>query len=337
MNLRDLEYVAAIADFGTMARAAEACHVSQSTLSIQLKKLEGYLGVAIFERNGKRLALTQAGQSIVDAARGIVRDSRRLRDIAASYRDPLAVTFRLGAFPTLAPYYLPKIMPGVGKAFPRLTLRLIEEKSPVLTEKLLAGEIDAALLALPVDGANLQSVELFRDPFLLACSTQHPLAKRKSVTMEDVAEESLMLLDDGHCLRNQALEFCALAHVKENGEFRATSLETLRQMVAAGAGVTLMPRIAAVPTPRLAYVPFAGKNAPSRSIGLVWRASSTQKKLIDALAKMLKKSLPKCGMNLCLLSQRIWRSCLGCIISQQFHPIFSAHMNFSPMFWGCAV
>lgn len=289
MNLRDLEYVAAIADTGTMARAAELCHVSQSTLSIQLKKLEAYLGVTIFERKGRRLVLTQAGLAIVDIARGIVQESRRLRDTAKTFRDPFAVTFRLGAFPTLAPYYLPKIMPAIGKAFPRLTPRLIEEKSPVLTQKLLKGEIDAALLSLPVGEAGLQEVALFDDPFLFACSAKHPLAKRKSVTMDDLADENMMLLDDGHCLRNQALEFCSMADVRENGEFRATSLETLRQMVAAGAGVTLIPRIAALPARNLVYIPFAGKNPPSRSIGLIWRKSSTQKVFIDALVKVLKK------------------------------------------------
>src|SRR3984957_9958009 len=289
MNLRDLDYIVTIADLGNMAKAAEQCHVSQSTLSIQLKKLESYLGVAIFERNNKRLTITGAGKKILEVARGIVQDSRRLRDIAKTYHDPLAVTFRLGVFPTLAPYYLPQIMPAISVAFPRLVPQLVEEKSPVLIEKLLSGEIDAALLSLPVDENNLASAHLFDDPFLLACHSRHPLAKRKNITMADISGETLLLLDDGHCLRNQALELCHLAHAGENKEFRATSLETLRHMVAAGVGITLVPGIAAVPTPNIVYIPFTKKDAPSRKIGLVWRRSSTQKLLIDEFAKLLKK------------------------------------------------
>jgi len=289
MNLRDLDYIVTIADLGNMARAAEQCHVSQSTLSIQLKKLEAYLGVAIFERNNKRLTVTGAGKQILEVARGIVQESHRLRDIAKTYHDPLAVTFRLGVFPTLAPYYLPKIMPAVSAAFPRLVPQLVEEKSPVLIEKLLSGEIDAALLSLPVNENNLTSAYLFDDPFLLACHLGHPLAKRKSVTTADISGETLLLLDDGHCLRNQALELCHVAHAKENGEFRATSLETLRHMVGAGVGITLVPGIAAVPTPNIVYIPFTKKDASSRKIGLVWRSSSTQKLLIDEFVKLLKK------------------------------------------------
>jgi LysR family hydrogen peroxide-inducible transcriptional activator len=289
MNLRDLDYIVTIADLGAMAKAAEQCHVSQSTLSIQLKKLEAYLGVAIFERNNKRLTVTGAGKQILEVARGIVQDSRRLRDIAKTYHDPLAVTFRLGVFPTLAPYYLPRIMPAISAAFPRLVPQLVEEKSPVLIEKLLSGEIDAALLSLPVGENNLASAYLFDDLFLLACHSNHLLAKRKSITMTDISGETLLLLDDGHCLRNQALDVCHVAKARENGEFRATSLETLRHMVAAGVGITLVPGVAAVPTPHIVYVPFAKKDAPLRKIGLVWRRSSTQKLLIDEFVKLLKK------------------------------------------------
>lgn len=293
MNLRDLIYIVTIAELGSMAKAAEHCHVSQSTLSIQLKKLEAYLGVVIFERTNKRLAVTETGKLILDVARGIVQESQRLQEIAKSRRNPFSGTFRLGVFPTLAPYFLPRVMPAIGKAFPQLTLRLVEEKSPVLTEKLLSGEIDAALLSLPVEGTHLESAHLFDDPFFLACAAQHPLAKRRSIAMADLTNETLLLLDDGHCLRNQALELCALAHARENGEFRATSLETLRQMVAAGAGMTLIPRIACVPTPNLVYIPFVKKGAPFRRIGLVWRTSSPQKILIDAFVALLGKAYKK--------------------------------------------
>ncbi|MDP9128065.1 MAG: LysR substrate-binding domain-containing protein, partial [Pseudomonadota bacterium] len=226
MNLRDLDYIVAINDLGSMAKAAARCHVSQSTLSIQLKKLEEYLGVLIFERNNKRLTLTQPGKSILDVARGIVNESRRLVEIAQAHSDPMAGIFRLGVFPTLAPYYLPKIMPMISAGFPRLIPRLIEEKSPVLTEELRGGTLDAALLSLPVEGQNLETAHLFDDPFFLACRSDHPMATRTEVAMSDLAHLPLLLLDEGHCLRNQALDLCFAGGMSETGEFRATSLET---------------------------------------------------------------------------------------------------------------
>jgi LysR family transcriptional regulator, hydrogen peroxide-inducible genes activator len=290
MNLRDLAYIVTIAELGNMAKAAEKCHVSQSTLSIQLKKLEAYLGVTIFERNNKRLGATEAGKQIIKVAAGIVHDSRRLRDIATTFHDPMSVTFRLGVFPTLAPYFLPKIMPAVSAAFPRLLPQLVEEKSPVLIDRLLSGDLDAALLSLPIDHNNLATAHIFDDHFFLACHAGHALAKNKKINIADLAGEVLLLLDDGHCLRNQALELCHVAHGKENGEFRATSLETLRYMVASGVGITLIPRIAALPTPHLVYIPFTKKDSPSRKIGLVWRQSSPQKQFIDAFVKLLKKT-----------------------------------------------
>ncbi len=290
MNLRDLDYIVSIEELGTMARAAAHCHVSQSTLSIQLRKLEEYLGVALFERNARRLVPTEAGRDILAVARGIVQDSRRLKDLAARYRDPQALPFRLGLFPTLAPYLLPRAMPMVSAAFPRLVPRLIEEKSPVLVERLASGAIDAALLALPVEGPHLETAHLFDDPFLLACPARHPLARRKTVALDDLEGESLLLLDDGHCLRNQALDVCHIARAREKAEFRATSLETLRQMVAAGVGLTLMPRLAATPMPNIVYVPFARPHVPLRRIGMVWRASSTQKKLIGDFVALLRKT-----------------------------------------------
>ena len=272
-----------------MARAATLCHVGQPTLSIQIKKLEEYLGLSLFERTGKSLRVTEAAKPIIAIARGIVAESNRLRDTARQLSDPFALPFRLGVFPTLAPYMLPRVMPAVNRAFPKLTLRLVEEKSPVLTERLLSGELDAILSSLPMDGADLQSAHLFDDPFLLACATTHALAKRKFVTRADLKNASLMLLDDGHCLRDQALDVCAVTHAREDGEFRATSLETLRHMVASGAGITLIPKIAATPTTGLVYIPFRRAEAPLRRIGLVWRRSAPQKKLMGDLATVLQR------------------------------------------------
>lgn len=293
MNLRDLEYVVAIAELGSLSRAAEACHVSPSTLSIQLGKLEAYLGVTLFERSRKRVALTTAGHEIVALARDIVRQSRRLMDAAREGRDPMGGVLRLGAFPTLAPYYLPVAVPVIGKTFPKLALRLVEDKTARLEEKLLRHELDAALLALPVSADDLMSVSLFDDPFFLACPAKHVLAKRASIRMDDLDGETLMLLEDGHCLRDQALEVCHRTHAAEDQEFRATSLETLRQMVASGAGMTLMPGMALLPTEGVAYVPFAKRDNPHRTIGLVWRRSGTRHKLMEALAKALRENFTR--------------------------------------------
>lgn len=292
MNLRDLEYVAAIADHGSLARAAEACHVSASTLSIQLAKLEAYLGVILFERTSRRVEPTVSGRAIITLARDIVHRSQNLRDVARQAQHPFGGMFKLGAFPTLAPYYLPKIVPLIGKALPHIKLRLIEEKSPVLLEKLRKHELDAALLSLPVDDKELVAAPLFEDPFYLACPSSANLASRKTMRVTDLADETLMLLEDGHCLRDQALDICHSSKAREDQEFRATSLETLRQMVASGAGMTLMPQIACLPTQHVRYIPFTKQESLNRSIGLVWRKSTTRSELMNRLATVLAKYKP---------------------------------------------
>lgn len=288
MNIRDLAYIVAVADTGSVAEAAQKCHVGQPTLSIQIKKLEAYLGVAIFERAQRRLRVSEAGKPIIALARAIVQDSERLRQTARALADPFALPFRLGVFPTLAPYWLPRVMPVIGHNLPRLTLRLIEEKSPVLAEQLLQGQIDATLTSLPIMHDDVEMAHLFDDPFLLACPAGHALARRKQVTRADLDGESLLLLEDGHCMRDQALEVCSLAHAQEDAGFRATSLETLRHMVAAGTGITLMPEIAAHPTPGLVYVPFKASDRPTRPIRLAWRKSAAQPQLIQSLADVMR-------------------------------------------------
>ncbi|MER2520851.1 MAG: LysR substrate-binding domain-containing protein [Bdellovibrionales bacterium] len=288
MNLRDLEYIVAIAELGSLRRAAESCHVSPSTLSIQLGKLEASLGVTLFERSRKRVAPTSAGHEIIALARDIVRQSRRLMEVAREGRDPMGGVLRLGAFPTLAPYYLPVAVPAISRAFPKLTLRLVEDKTARLEEKLRRHELDAALLALPILAEDFVAAPLFDDPFFLACPDKHPFARRASIRMGDLDGETLMLLEDGHCLRDQALAVCHRNRAAEDQEFRATSLETLRQMVASGAGITLMPGLALLPTAGLAYVPFAKKDNPHRTIGLVWRRSGARQKLMDALVEALR-------------------------------------------------
>lgn len=290
MNLRDLKYLISVAEHLNFGKAADACNVSQPTLSMQIKKLEEYLGISIFERTNKNVMITDYGQKIVELARRIIGGADDLVTYAKSCSDPFAGEFLLGAFPTIAPYLLPKIIAPIKKAMPNLQLFLIEEKSPTLIEKLLKGEIDAAILALPVENNNLVARILFEDKFRLAVPKTHRLGKNNNVTMNDIQNESLLLLEDGHCMRNQSLQVCQLSGARETSGFRATSLETLRQMVAAGSGITLIPEIA-IHTKNdnlISYIPFK-KNPPSRTIGIVWRKSSPRTQAIEKLILQISK------------------------------------------------
>lgn len=287
MNLRDLKYVISVSEHLNFGKAAEACYVSQPTLSMQIKKLEEYLGLSIFERTNKSVMLTDYGHEIVKMAQGIIAGADDLIAYSKLCRDPFSGDFCLGAFPTIAPYFLPKIIPPIKKAMPNLHLFLMEEKSPILIEKLLKGEIDAAILALPIENETLETKILFEDNFCLAVPINHNLAKNKTVTMADIFDESLLLLEDGHCMRNQALQVCSLSGAKETAGFRATSLETLRQMVAAGSGITLIPQIAisSHKDKLISYIPFSGI-PPSRTIGIVWRKSSPRFQVVEKIASL---------------------------------------------------
>ena len=247
MNLRDLRYLVALADHQHFGRAAAACFVSQPTLSTQIRKLEDELGVALVERAPRKVMLTPAGREIAERARRIVSDVEQMKEAARRSQDPEAGTVRLGIFPTLGPYLLPHVVPQIRARFPRLELLLVEEKSDVLLARLREGRLDAGLLALPVHDEQLHAEFLFEEPFLLAVPEQHPLATRSSLTLKDLADQRLLLLEDGHCLRDQALDVCQLAGAGEKSGFQATSLETLRQMVAANVGVTLLPTLAVKP------------------------------------------------------------------------------------------
>lgn len=288
MNLRELEYIVAIADQGQFGRAASACHVSQSTLSIQVKKLEEFLGAPIFERDNRRVLTTPVGQRIIERARVILQEIREIRALAGASHDPLAGEVRLGVIPTLAAYLLPRIVPALTAALPRLRILLVEEKTPVLLDALVKGEMDAAILALPTPGSEVFSSRvLFEDEFFLAVPTGHRLAKSKSVNEASLAGEDLLLLEDGHCLRDQALEICSRVGTGERRDFRATSLETLRHMVASGGGITLIPKIAAHDQEGLRYIPFRGARRPSRMIGVVWRPTTVRAQALEKLTNTL--------------------------------------------------
>jgi len=291
MNLRDLRYLVALAEHKHFGRAADASFVSQPTLSTQIRKLEEELDVALVERTPRKILLTEVGREIAARARHVLDEVEQMKAIARRTKDPESGTLRLGIFPTLGPYLLPHVVPGLRARFPRLELLLIEEKSEILLQRLREGRLDAALLALPLHDDQLHADVLFDEPFLLAVPTLHRLSKRKAVSLDDLESESLLLLEDGHCLRDQALDVCQLAGANERDGFRATSLETLRQMVAANVGITLLPLLAVRPpvvqSEAIHVLPFRGE-APSRRIALVWRKSSAMHGFFGALAEELR-------------------------------------------------
>lgn len=292
MNLRDLQYLVALAEIRHFGRAAARCHVSQPTLSAQLKKLEEFLGARLIERQPRRVALTPAGEAVVERARRMLRDAEDIRALARASADPLAGQLRVGLIPTLGPYLLPRVAPRLRRALPKLQLILHEHQTAPLIERVVEGELDLALLALPADAGGLETRSLFAEAFLVAMPERHRLATCRRLKTTDLAGEKLLLLEDGHCLRDQALEVCRKAGTEEQ-DFRATSLETLRQMVAAGLGITLLPRLATEgpfgATRGLAVRPFAPP-APSRVIGAAWRRSSTRGEAIGAVCNLLSSA-----------------------------------------------
>ncbi|HEX6637173.1 MAG TPA: LysR substrate-binding domain-containing protein [Steroidobacteraceae bacterium] len=291
LKLKDLRYLVAVADTRHFGRAAERSFVSQPTLSAQLKKLEDYLGVQLIERAPKRVSLTAAGEEIVERARRILEASEEIVELAKGHRDPLAGRLKLALLPTIGPYLLPNVAARLRKQLPRLELMLYEYQTDPMLEKLHSGEIDVGILALPVPADGLDSYELYKEPFTVALPADHKLAARRYIRVEDLAHETLLLLEDGHCLRDQALDICSSTDVNEKQDFRATSLETLRQMVAAGVGITLLPELAsrgAYGNARgVAIRPFV-KPVPTRTIGAVWRKSSARREAILALVKQIE-------------------------------------------------
>lgn len=275
-SLRQLQYAVAVADARSFSEAAARCRVSQPSLSAQIAQLEDALGTRLFERDRRRVLLTTPGEQLLERARIVLREVDDLVDLAQRSTDPLASTIRLGVIPTLSPYLIPCIRPALRRAFPKLTLLWVEDKTEVLIAKLAAGELDGALLALEAEIGDVEREVVGYDPFVLAAPAGHPLMLKKApVKLSELDSENVLLLDDGHCFRDQALAVCSRAKAQEL-EFRATSLPTLAQMVADGNGVTLLPQLAVATEAkraRLAVRPFA-EPVPGRTIALVWRRRS---------------------------------------------------------------
>lgn len=292
MNFRDLGYLVAVGEYGHFGQAAEACFVSQPTLSTQIKKLERELGVQLIERTTKAARLTDVGAKVVERAKVVLDQEGAIRDIALQAQDPESGSIRMGLFPTLAPYLLPHVVPALRDRFPRMEFLLVEEKTEVLVTALGNGELDAAFIARPIPGDGFEEEYLFTEPFFLAVPGNHRWAQRSEpVEVDELSTEPILLLEEGHCLRDQALSVCQMAGATERVGFRATSMETLRQMVAAEVGVTLLPELAVqppVPEPdNVSIIPFTDP-APNREIGLYWRPTSVYRHVLPLIAEEVR-------------------------------------------------
>ncbi len=294
MTLQELRYLVALSEHGHFGRAATACHVSQPSLSAALKKLEEELGVQFFERRQRRVLPTAMGERLIVQARQVLREADFLEEMARETTEPLAGILRLGAIPTVGPYLMPRIVPELRKAHPRLELHLHEQQTGVLLDDLRRGRIDLALMSPPVDDHGLERVDLYRENFLLAAPQGHMLAQKKRVRTADILEEPLLLLDEGHCLRDQVLEVCRSADTPARELLRGSSLETLRSMVAAGVGCTLMPALALDPVGgavRLEVRPFVSP-APFRIISLYWRKGYSREDTVREFEGFVRSHLP---------------------------------------------
>jgi LysR family hydrogen peroxide-inducible transcriptional activator len=291
VTLRQLQDVVAVADTLGFRKAAERCAVSQPTLSAQVRELEDVLGVAIFERDKRRVMVTQAGEGIVARARRVLVEAEDLVAAATRARDPFEGTFRVGVIPTIAPYYLPEVTQILGAKFPKLQLVFREEKTEDTVRDLDAGTLDLGLVALEADLGALEHAEIFRDRFVVALPAGHPLAKKKKIAEDALGGTQVLLLEDGHCLRSQALAVCGQAGAKESG-FRATSLATLVQMVSRSEAVTLLPELAVSVENRrgqLEIRPFVAPE-PYRTIALVWRRGSPFATAFEKTAGVLRSA-----------------------------------------------
>jgi LysR family hydrogen peroxide-inducible transcriptional activator len=301
VTLTELRYIVAVARERHFGRAAETCFVSQPTLSVAVKKLEEELGVTLFERGPGEVSVTPAGRKIVEQAQRVLEEASRIREIAAAGKDPLAGPLRLGAIYTIGPYLLPKLIPILRRTAPAMQLLIQENFTHRLAEELRSGEVDVILIALPFEAPGVMTRAVYDEPFMVAVPKGHPWEGRKRVTSEELTSESLLLLGEGHCFRDQVLEICHTVRSRERSPLAKTveggSLETIRQMVAGGVGVTVLPATSTATTggasDLIRILPFA-RPAPTRRVGLAWRRSFPRPEAIEALRKaILACNLPQ--------------------------------------------
>ena len=302
MTLTELKYIVAVARERHFGRAAEACFVSQPTLSVAIKKLEDELGTQIFERRTNDVTMTPAGERIVNQAQRVLDEAAQIKEIARQGKDPLAGPLQLGVIYTIGPYLLPGLVRQLLKDAPQMPLLLTENFTVKLLELLKTGEIDVAVMALPLPESGLMMQAVYDEEFIVAVAKTHPWAKRKAIPSEDLKRETMLLLGTGHCFRDQVLEVCPeLSRFSSSAAgmqktFEGSSLDTIRHMVASGLGVTVLPRTSVpVKPPRdalLEYVPFKSP-VPDRRVVLAWRKSFTRTAAVEALRQsILKVPLP---------------------------------------------
>ena len=293
MTLQDLRYVVALAEHGHFGRAAAACDVSQSTLSTQIKNLELELGVKLFERTTKSVSVTASGREIVGHARQVLEQVDAIVSVGQTISGPLSGSFSLGVIPTLGPYILPWLVPALKQDYPELRLTLREDLTAPLLERLGSHRLDAALMALPVPDGRLETLPLFDEPFWFAEPKGRRVAAATRMTEDELRGQHLLLLTEGHCLRDQALAICGIAGTEDEGDFRATSLETILQMVATGLGSTLLPAMARSEARARSVTMRPLEAGVGRRIGLVWRRSYSRPREIHLLAQTLRDHLPE--------------------------------------------
>lgn len=290
MNIRDLEYLIALADFKHFRKAADACNVSQPTLSGQIRKLEDELGTILLERTSRKVLFTQAGLMLVEQAKAVLREVKILKEMASNQGKEMSGPLHIGIIPTLGPYLSPIILPQLKTLFPELELYIYELQTSTLVEQLESGQLDCGILAFDKDSQPFIEVPIFNEKMLLAVSNQHPWATERSLDLNKLRDQEMLMLDGGHCLRNQLMNYCLSIGAKENNHFKANSLETLRNMVSANAGIAFIPELATKlgQMDNLTYLHF-NEPEPYRSVGLIYRPGSPLRLRYERLAKEIKQ------------------------------------------------
>lgn len=293
IKIRDLEYLTAIAEYKHFGHAADACFVSQPTLSGQIQKLEQQLKLTLIERQPRNIMLTLAGEKLVQQARQVLNATKDFEDTAKSLLDPLSGDLHIGLIPTLAPYVLPHIMPTLNNHLTRINFYLHENKTQDLLQQLIDGKLDILILPWLPEMAGFERFDLFTEPLVMATSPSHELANKTEVTFDDLHNQKILTLEDGHCLRDQAMGYCFSAGAEEDHSFRATSLETLRYMVASNMGITLLPQLATINYARqqhIHYIPFEHPQ-PVREIVLLCRVGYARMESVKAVVNEVRKAV----------------------------------------------
>lgn len=294
MTLRDLEYFVALAETRHFGQAAERCHVTQPTLSMQIAKLEQELGTPLFERAKRRVALTVAGRQILARVGSVLDGVHEIRELARGVSAELAGPLYLGVIPTVGPYLLPHLLPELKAIYPSVKLYLREDKTRHLVDQLQQSALDAAILSLPLDAPDLDHVVFFCEELVVGLPLTHPLARKKRLATEDLADEPILLLEEGNCMRDQALNLCRGSRPVDPEGYRASSIESLRQMVIAGMGCTFLPRLSTI-GPFAAASPIAIRRlqnpTPQRDIALVFRRTYPKAERLRTLATALKNRM----------------------------------------------